>query len=339
MQSTSTSTAFLPNFCAIRLVFAWVITAELLAIVLTLAAQPQDFWNALSLRSLYVQWVALGLAAVLCLTRQWINRLGHTRAGISVWVLSLLMTTLVFAASRYLLQQEPLLDWTMLAQHRGISAIISAVALRYLFEMHQEQQRRAAGLKARAQALQARIRPHFLFNSMNTIASLTRSDARLAEEVVHDLSDLFRASLAESEQLSTLAQELELARGYLRIEEQRLGDRLQVSWDLQGLPECAPMPALLLQPLLENAVYHGIEPSVHGGIIEISGRFRRGLVNISISNPLPEKQSQRKGNHMAQQNVSERLQAVFPELGDLHIGEVEGRYQVRLVFPYQEEAR
>jgi two-component system sensor histidine kinase AlgZ len=338
MQASRSDSAFLPSFCEIRLVFVWVITAELLAIVLTLAAEPQDFWSSLSLRSLYVQWVALGLAGVLCFSGRWINRLGHTWAGVTVWLLALLITALVFVASRYLLHVDPLFDWQVLLHHLGICAIVSAVALRYLYEMHREQERLAAGLQARAQALQARIRPHFLFNSMNTIASLTRTDARVAEQVVQDLSDLFRASLADNERLSSLDQELELARGYLRIEAQRLGERLQVKWDLQDLPGHAPMPALLLQPLLENAVYHGIEPAVSGGLIEISGRYRRGLVNIGISNPLPDKQSDRKGNHMAQQNVLERLRAAFPEQGDLHIGEVEGRYQVRLVFPFEEGA-
>jgi len=336
MQDASPNTAFLPNFCAIRLVFAWVVTAELLAIVLTLAAQPQDFWSALSLRSLYIQWVALGLAGLLCLAGRWINRLGHAWAGILVWLLCLMMTVLVFVSSRYLLYQSPLLHWPTLVQHLGISAIVSAVALRYLYEVYREQERRAAGLKARAQALQARIRPHFLFNSMNTIASLTRSDARLAEEVVHDLSDLFRASLADADTLSSLRQELELARGYLRIESQRLGGRLQVHWDLQNLPEQAPMPALLLQPLLENAVCHGIEPALQGGTIEVSGRYRRGMVNLSISNPLPEARPERQGHQMAQQSVRERLQAAFPEQGDLRLGEVDGRYQVRLVFPYRD---
>jgi len=339
MQASRSDTAFLPNFCAIRLVFAWVVSAELLAIVLTLAVQPQDFWASLSLRSLYVQWVALSLAAVLCVTARWINRMGHTWAGLTVWLLALLTTAVVFVVSRYLLNTTPLIEWQTLLHHLGVSAIVSAVVLRYLYETHREQERRAAGLQARAQALQARIRPHFLFNSMNTIASLTRSDAKLAEQVVHDLSDLFRASLADAERLSTLKQELELARGYLRIEVQRLGERLQVSWDLQDLPEHAPMPALLLQPLLENAVYHGIEPAVNGGTIEISGRYRKGLVNIGISNPLPETQTERKGNQIAQRNVRERLQAVFPEHGDLRIGEVEGRYQVRLVFPYEEGAK
>ena len=340
MQAAPNNNAFLPNFCAIRMVFAWVVTAELLAIVLTLAVTPDDFWATLSLRSLYVQWIALTTAALLCISRNGLNRLGHGGAGIAAWLLTLAVTALVFVLSRSLLGQTGSIDWSPLLNHLVIAAIVSAVALRYLYELHRQHQRKLAEAGARAQALQARIRPHFLFNSMNTIASLTRSDAALAEQVVQDLSDLFRASLADSGRGSTLQRELELAEGYLRIEAQRLGERLRVSWDLQDdLPLGAPMPALLLQPLLENAVYHGIEPVLEGGSIEIAGRFRRGLVNISISNNLPQEQSQREGNRMAQQNVRERLRAAFPERGDLHIGKVEDRYQVRLVFPYRETAR
>jgi len=337
MRANPPHTVFLPNFCAIRMLFAWVITAELLAIVLTLAAAPQDFWEALSLRSLYVQWIALSLAALLCAAGRLLARLSHTAAGVLVWSLALLVTALVFWLSRSLLGTAGAFDWRALLSHLGIAAIVSAVALRYLYELYRQRERELAETRARAQALQARIRPHFLFNSMNTIASLTRVDARLAEEVVHDLSDLFRASLAEVGQWSTLQRELELSKGYLRIEAQRLGERLQVKWDLQDLPMNARLPPLLLQPLLENAVYHGIEPSLQGGVVEVVGRCRRGLINISISNTLPQQPaSAREGNQMAQQNVRERLQAAFGEQGDLHIGNVDGRYQVRIVLPLLE---
>ena len=337
MQADSPHTSFLPDFCAIRMVFAWVVTAELLAVVLTLAASPGDFWSALSLRSLYVQWIALSLVGLMCLSRRFLSRLSHTLAGLLVWGLSLLITAAIFFIARHVLGSEPQVDWRALAFHLGISAIVMAIVLRYLYEMHRERLHQAAEARARAQALQARIRPHFLFNSMNTIASMTRSEPRLAEELVHDFSDLFRASLSEVGQWSSLAREIELAEGYLRIEAQRLGDRLSVNWDLQDLPLQARMPPLLLQPLLENAVYHGIEPALGGGRIEVCGRYRRGLVNISISNTLPEQtesQRSRKGNQMAQSNVRERLQAAFDGRADMRIGEVDGLYQVRLVIPY-----
>ena len=232
-------------------------------------------------------------------------------------------------------QPDPATLWPEL----GIAAIVSAVVLRYLYELHRHQEKELAEARARAQALQARIRPHFLFNSMNTIASLTHVDPDLAEEVVQDLSDLFRASLGDCERRSTLQQELELSRGYLRIEEQRLGERLTVEWDLEDLPMDVRMPPLLLQPLLENAIYHGIEPSVEGGRIIVAGRFRKGLVNISISNTLSTQGTRkREGHQMAQQNVADRLAAVYGERAGMRIGEVDGRYQVRLYFPVGEMA-
>jgi len=189
---------------------------------------------------------------------------------------------------------------------------------------------------ARFKTLQARIRPHFLFNSMNTIASLTQTDPRLAEEVVEDLADLFRASLATDADRTTLAEELELARRYLNIEAQRLGERMQVVWDLEALPDDAPVPPLILQPLVENAVYHGIQPSLKPGVIRIVGRYRRGAVNLSIRNTLPGTDAvcRHQGSGMALANVSQRMEAMFPGAARVTRSLVEGDYLVRLVFPY-----
>jgi two-component system sensor histidine kinase AlgZ len=329
--------AFLPNFCAIRMVFAVVVSAELLAIVLTLGAFPRagDFWAELSLRSLYVQWVALSVCALYCGLRVPLGRLTHAAAGSLAWLLILLATAGVFAAAQVLGLRSATAPLPALLHHLAIAGIVGAVLLRYLYEQHRERQRELAESQARLQALQARIRPHFLFNSMNTIASLTRVDAGLAEQVVEDLSDLFRATLSDARSLSTLAREFELARGYLRIEAQRLGARLRVVWDVDGVPVDAQLPALLLQPLLENAVYHGIEPATDGGEITISGRCRNGVVSLAVRNTLPEaaQSTRRRGNQMAQQNVRERLEAAFGEAAGMVVGQVDGRYQVRLHFP------
>ena len=329
---------FLPNFCDVRLLFAWIVTAELLALVLTLAVFEGDFWQRLSQRSLYVQWVALGLAGLLCPLAPWLNRLGHGLAGLLAWLLGLLVTVLVYLLSHWLLDRRLVVDWAQLGAQLTIAGIVLAVALRYLFELHRRQERELAEARARANALQARIRPHFLFNSMNTIANLTRSDPKLAEEVVEDLSDLFRASLGRSGERSTLAEELALARGYLHIEAQRLGKRLRVVWDLQeDLPEQAPMPPLLLQPLLENAVYHGIEPARDGGEILVAARYRKGILNLAVSNTLPDAAAGgREGNGIAQENIAQRLQARYGERAGMTIGQVEGRYQVRIHFPVTE---
>ena len=336
-MTDSPQRAFLPNFCAIRMVFAVVVSAELLAIVLTLGAFPPagEFWNELSLRSLYIQWVTLSVAALYCGLRAPLSRLSHASAGFLAWLLILLATVGVFAAAQLLDMRAGRQLMPALAHHVAIAGIVGAVLLRYLYEQHRERQRELAESQARLQALQARIRPHFLFNSMNTIASLTRVDPDLAEQVVEDLSDLFRATLSDGQTLSTLEREIELAEGYLRIEQQRLGDRLRVNWDLQDVPFDAQLPALLLQPLLENAVYHGIETATDGGEIVVSGRYRDGVLSLAVRNTLPDASAgtQRPGNRMAQRNVRERLDATFGDAAGMVVGRVDGLYQVRLHFP------
>jgi len=331
--------AFLPNFCAIRMVFAVVVSAELLAIVLTLGAfpGPDQFWNELSQRSLYIQWVTLSVAALYCTLRIPLGRLSHAAAGSVALALILMVTTIVFFAAQLLGLSAASPTPPVLWHHLAIAGIVGSVLLRYLYEQHRERQRELAESQARLQALQARIRPHFLFNSMNTIASLTRVDADLAEQVVQDLSDLFRATLLDAERLSNLQSEIELARGYLRIETQRLGERLRISWDIAGLPGKARLPGLLLQPLLENAVYHGVEPATGGGDITISGRSRNGIVSLAIRNTLPETASvsERRGHQMAQQNVRERLDAAFGDQAGMVVGLVDGCYQVRVHFPLE----
>ncbi|MES9904526.1 MAG: histidine kinase [Sedimenticola sp.] len=328
--------SFLPDFCRVRMVFVVVVSAELLAIVLTLDTSNslQQFAAALSLRSLFVQWVALTGCALLCLLRTHLGRYGNRTAGIAAWLILMLLTLLVslFAIKVLAITSAG----QFLLKSLGISAIVSALMLRYLYFQYLWRLQVQAESQARFQALQSRIRPHFLFNSMNTIASLTRSDPRLAEGVVHDLSDLFRASLSDVRDQNTLGDELELARGYLRIEHQRLGGRLHVEWDLEELPERAVLPALILQPLLENAVYHGIEPAAEPGVIQISGRYRRRQVNLSIRNSQPpgDAVKHRKGNRMALENTRQRLLGFFDGEATLSEAAVDGDHQVRVVFPY-----
>jgi len=334
------STGFLPNFCAIRMVFAVVVTAELLAIVLTLAsaAWPERFWEGLGLHSLYIQWVALSSTGLLCVLGPFLRRLGHTWGGVLAWCLILIVTAVVsMLAVRYSgAHSRTQAGHWFLIKGLAVSAIVSALVLRYLYEQFRERQRELAEANARLDALQARIRPHFLFNSMNTIAGLTRKDPALAEEVVQDLSDLFRASLSDPARSVTLQDEFDLARAYLQIEAQRLGDRLRVTWDIHHVPMDSHVPPLLLQPLLENAVYHGVEPSSHGGDILVAGRFRRNRVNLSVRNSIPsDGTSEREGNRMALRNLRDRLAATFGGDSGLVVSEVEGDYQVRLHFPYR----
>ena len=328
---------FLPNFCAIRSVFVVVVSAELLAIILTLATFPtvDAFWAELSLRSLYVQWIALSAAALLCVLRRPLEGLSHAMGGTLAWLIILAVTLGVFLVARWLGLQGRDASSLVLLQHLAIAGIVGAMLLRYLYEQYRERQRELAESRARVQALQARIRPHFLFNSMNTIASLTRLDPVLAEQTVQDLSDLFRASLASSENRSTLQQELELARGYLRIEAQRLGERLHVDWDIGDVSTDVEMPALLLQPLLENAVYHGVEPSTDTATIRVSLRSEGGDLVIEIDNPVSESPlaTGREGNRIAQDNVRQRLDAVYGARASMDVARRDGSYRVTLRIP------
>jgi two-component system sensor histidine kinase AlgZ len=210
--------------------------------------------------------------------------------------------------------------------------------LRYFFVSHAWRRQVESVARARIDALQARIRPHFLFNSMNTIASLTRSDPVRAEEAVEDLADLFRVTLSDAGRLLSLKEELELSRIYQRIEMRRLGDRLKVVWDVAELPMRARLPALTIQPLLENAIYHGIEPLAGGGTVTVSGGSDGDEIEISVSNPTQSRAEAggRRGNRIAVENIRERLSLAFPGRGGLEIEQTDDRYCVRLRFPYQQ---
>ena len=258
--TTASDSFFLPDFCAIGTLFTVVLVGQLLVFLLLLTAPGNDWLGELAMISLFVQWVALTSAGLLCATRRLLTLLGNASAGIVAWSLVLTVTALVGEAAWWLVEEPSpgaAAHLPFQLRNLAISAIVSAAALRYLYVQHQWKQRVESEAQARFEALQARIRPHFLFNSMNTIASLARSRPDIAEEVVEDLADLFRASLGDAHTPATLARELELCREYLRIEAQRLGERLRTDWQVDGLPDDALLPPLTLQPLVENAVYHG----------------------------------------------------------------------------------
>ena len=356
---------FLPDFCDMRTVFTVVVVGALLAFVLVLSpvVSTAHWWRDLALNSLFIQWVALSSAGLLCSGRRWLSGLGNTGAGIAAYIL-ILLVSLACSEAAYWLVARPVMDvehfitqagtseliprpvpmgaaWHLefLAKNLSITAIVAAVALRYFYVQHQWRSQVQSEAKARIQALQSRIRPHFLFNSMNTIASLTRTSPELAEQVTEDLADLFRASLGDASVPATLEREVEVCRQYLRIEEQRLGARLSVDFQVEELPEDAILPGLTLQPLAENAVYHGIEPAEHGGFIAISGDQDSGQIVLRIINSLPrsDARSARRSNQMAQDNVAQRLRAFFGSDSSLQVTSGESEYTVELRFPYVKE--
>jgi two-component system sensor histidine kinase AlgZ len=187
--------------------------------------------------------------------------------------------------------------------------------------------------EARLQALQARIRPHFLFNSLNAVLSLIRKDPKRAEAALEDLAELFRTVMADNRKLIPLGEELSLCRQYLNLEQLRLGERLHIEWQVEPEVERILVPPMLLQPLVENAVYHGIEPGISPGIIEVRiGRMNDRLL-LHLSNPYYEEHQHRQGNRMALANIRERLQLHFDVEATLATRVNGGRYEIDITMP------
>jgi len=344
---------FLPDFCAARAVFAIVLIAALLGFVLALARQPGNdtFWFELARTTAFLLWAGLLCAAVLCRSRPWLA--GRSlRAGIIGSLALMVGTVAVLSEVVYLLGRLwvarlgaesailPQEHWQFVLPNVLIATVVGALALRYFYVS--QQWRRSVELEARARirALQARIRPHFLFNSMNTIASLTRSNPARAEQANEDLSDPFPLTLSHARRQITPAEEVEIARTYQRIEQLRLGDRLQVRWDVDALPPLCVVPSLLLQPLLENAIGHGIEPLPQGGVVDVRGRLDDGAILLEVTNPKPANAppAPRRGHRMALDNIRERLELAFPGHATVAVDDAASRYTVRLRFPYAEDA-
>ena len=333
---------FLPDLCGLRPLFVIVVVGELIAITLVLAVHGFK-WSALeelALVSLLTQWLGLSAAAVLCMSRTYLMRFSENVAIAVSYVLMML----AFATVAELAWQTNIVAGggkVITASHGdflmrvlAIGAIVTALVLRYFYLQHHWRLRTISEAGARLEALQARIRPHFLFNCMNTIASLTRSDPRSAEKAIEDLSDLFRASMAKSQTMVSLGEELDLVKRYIDIEQLRLGERLQVDWQIDQNCLQAQIPLLSVQPLVENAIYHGIEPLPDGGSIRLSVAGNGKQVEILVENPVTEATTpHHQGNQLAQDNVTERLKAHYGESASVDIRPDDDRYVVALAVP------
>jgi two-component system sensor histidine kinase AlgZ len=349
----SSAAFFLPDFCAARAVLAVVLIVELVAIVLAIARQSllRNFWVDLAACSLFLLWVGLGCAAVLCRARPWLATMQAMRAAT---IALALLVGVVGVVSEFVYQVGLIwsdgfigIDSIFPADHAGfllrnlaVGFIVSALALRYFYVSTVWKRSIEMEALARIRALQARIRPHFLFNSMNTIASLTRSNPARAEQAIEDLADLFRASLSDAHNQIPLKDEIEIARTHERIEQLRLGSRLRVEWEIDDLPMRAQVPSLIIQPLLENAVYHGIEMLPAGGTVHIRGRLVQDRIEIEVRNPIVTQQGygEREGNRMALENIRQRLELAWPGRARVETSNGDGEFRAKLVFPFTEGA-
>lgn len=334
--------SFIPDFCRGHSVLVVVLVAELMAIVLSLMStyfHPFSL-TELAMNSFFMQWVGLSLATLLCALRNHISRLKPASAAVLVVILVALVTLVLSLMAQILRNWLMGIGWSTGILNETVTAnvliavILTGMTMRYFYVQEELMRRRESELKARIQALQSRIRPHFLFNSMNTLASLISVNPDMAERVVVDLSELFRASLRESDEQVTLAQELELCRHYVHIEQLRLGARLQVEWQVDSSLLEQPIPLLLLQPLLENAIYHGVQPRPEGGKVGVRVARSGDYVLLEVTNPVISAQTQHRGNRMAQENIQHRLSALYGEEGKLEVFQSPEQYRVLAIYPY-----
>lgn len=332
------SSGLLPNLCDNRVLLLLILIAELLAIVLTLSQRSGtgDLWSYLATTSFFIQSITLVDAALLCYLRRWLLKLRPLYLGITVYAGLQAVTVAITLLHGFVI--DPVAGAPaegVLLRNLGISAIISAVVMRYLYIRHQNELRQQAETNAKIQVLQARIRPHFLFNSLNTIASLVHAQPRQAEEAILDLAELFRSTLSQPEKI-TLAQEMALVHRYLHIESLRLGPRLRIDSRIPEELLNLELPPLVLQPLVENAVYHGIEPMADGGTVFIeAARAEPGRIAISIRNPRSSSPRHRRniGNRMALDNIRQRLSLHYGKDASLIIDETAAEYTVKLQLP------
>lgn len=335
---------FLPDFCHTRSVFMVVLVSELLALILSLVRFQSDvFWLQLGRYSIIIQWIALLSTALLCMSRPVLRKISDLHAGLISYLLVLMVTLLVTIGAIVVegwLRGYVDVNWF---DHPGlksnllVAAILVAIVLRFFYLQAQYRRRIQIAAEAKLQALQARIHPHFLFNSMNIIAGLIPTNPSLAERVVEDLSDLFRASLAEQRSQVSLQSEIDLCKRYLGIEQLRLGERLLIQWQLPQSLKGVTVPPLTLQPLIENAIYHGIQPLVEGGLVSIDVTITKDQCCIVIKNPLPEiAGAQTKGNNIALQNIRERLKMLYHERASLTLRVEKDQCTVTLMLPHDE---
>ena len=335
---------FLPDLCASGPVVIMVILAELLVAVYALGdSELPDFaWGDFALASLFVQWIVLLSAALLCGLRRWLALMSPLFA-VSTSLLTILLVTLVsslFARNILAGGIDAGLDGWWLLRNLLMAAVIGGIVLRYFYLQQQLRLQEQAELTARIESLRAKIRPHFLFNTMNSIASLIGSRPEEAEQVVEDLSELFRASLLEHNERATVADEMRLCELYLRIEQLRLGERMRVRWDLEASTLSCPLPALLLQPLVENAVYHGVARLPEGGELSITAADSGGAITIAVTNPLPPAADETASGHqMALDNIRQRLEAHYQGRAALEIRQTDEVYEVILTVPRNPEAQ
>ena len=336
---------FLPEICTPHAILRVMLGAQVLAVVLALTSASETYLGSflkIGLTSLFVQWVALSSVLAICLLSDKLKKfsLPQTAAIVSSFVVLFTIGASIVSTMADSYQKVGVLhywDTPFVLRNAFIALVLILMVLHYFHLLNQKTELTHADTGAKYDALQSRMRPHFLFNSLNTIAQLIHVDQNKAEDALLDLADIFRSTLDTRNRIS-LGEELDVTLRYLRMEALRLGKRrLNIVWDMdkKTLPFNMEIPPLLLQPLVENAIYHGIQPCKDGGTLGISLYDAGQRLDVVVTNPVPPAgtTTHSKGNHIAQENLKNRLRLAYGDQANLKITKSEHQYRVSFSIP------
>jgi two-component system sensor histidine kinase AlgZ len=278
--------------------------------------------------------VLLASLLLLWVTQPWLDQLSYRRGVLAVTAVVFILTLSIYNFGREIYhRQDGDNSYFDMMRYGLLSVLVCGILLLY-FRLRTLALSHALH-DAHLQVLRARMRPHFLFNTINAVLGIVRTQPRQAETALEDMADLFRLAMSDARDLVPLQKEIQLSKQYIALEQLRMGERLRVDWQMQDLPEDALIPLLLLQPLLENAVYHGIEPLPQGGCINVVVRRRGDELQLKVENPcLPRNEGTHQGNKVALRNIRERLNLLFDVEARYEVDEGKDFYRVKIALPY-----
>ena len=326
----------LPNFRNLGITLRILLISNGMALLLALSEASSwiDVMQYMLQISTLLTPILLSAWVLLWVMQPWLARLSYWYGVLTVNILVAVVTLITcFFGGELFSQLSSDESAFYLVRNTLLSVVVSSALLTY-FRL------RTLALSssvhdARLQVLRARIRPHFLFNTINAVLGIVRTQPKRAETALEDMADLFRMAMSDARDLVPLQKEIQLSRQYIALEQMRMGERLHVDWQLQDLPEDALIPQLLLQPLLENAVYHGIEPLHQGGKISVTLRRNGEELRLMVMNPrLPHGEGLHRGNKVALQNIRERLNLLFDAEAHYQVKIGKDFYRVEIALPY-----
>jgi len=329
----------LPNFRNLGVTLRILLISSGLALLQTILLA--NAWADLPLRMMQIAMlftpILLASLLLLWVLQPWLEQLPYWYGVLAVNALLAGLTLVTYLLGGELYRSPGNDRYFDMVRYVLLGIMVCGIVLMY-FRMRSRLLSHALH-EARLQVLRARIRPHFLFNSINAVLGIVRAHPKQAETALEDMADLFRMAMSEAQDFVLLKQEIQLCKQYIALEQLRMGDRLRVDWQIQDIPNDALIPPLLLQPLLENAVYHGIEPLALGGSIGIVLRRSGNELKFTVENPcaIRNESALHAGNKMALQNIRERLELLFDAEASYQVENGKDFYRVEITLPYMKE--